>query len=185
TMQASRLPLSTVETYGGESGFGGEGVYPVREWAPEGPNLAHGSKGGPGGGGARGTGGEAGAGGGQGGKHTNPRVGGGRRGAAALRGSSWKLSGGSQWSAGPTNASKKPQVLRATRRSWARSAPARNSSTGGSGWLTRQATAGAPSHNSSSGSAAGREAGATPATSAPSSRGQPSEGHITPSDLTT
>ena len=37
-------------------------------------------------------------------------------------GISWKLSGGSQWSASPTNVSKNSQVLRATRRRARRSA---------------------------------------------------------------
>src|SRR3972149_5147535 len=36
--------------------------------------------------------------------------------ASAAAGLSWKLSGGSQWSSGPTKVSKKAQVLRETRR---------------------------------------------------------------------
>ena len=57
-------------------------------------------------------------------------------------GSSWKLSGGSQWSSSPTKVSKKCQVRRAIRRSARRSVAGQRARSTGRGRLTQKATSG-------------------------------------------
>ena len=74
--------------------------------------------------------------------------------ATAGAGSSWKLSGGSQWSSGPTNVSKNRHVRRAMRRSASWSvAESRSATDSGGGRLTRRATTGDSSHRATNGRA--------------------------------
>ena len=84
--------------------------------------------------------------------------------ATTPRGSSWKLSGGSQLSSGPMNSSKNPQVLRATRRISRRSSAVNSTFFSGVGRDTNHATAGASTHRASTGTAAHSAAGWTWAT---------------------
>ena len=63
-------------------------------------------------------------------------------------GSSWKLSGGSPWSSGPTNVSKNSQVRRAVRRSDSMSASESSSDADSvADRLTHRATTGESSHS--------------------------------------
>ena len=77
--------------------------------------------------------------------------------ATTGRGSSWKLSGGSPWSSGPTNVSKNRQVRRAVRRSGAMSAAdSCSAAVSAGGWLTHLATRGDSSHSTMNGAATRR-----------------------------
>ena len=71
------------------------------------------------------------------------------------------LSGGSQWSSAVTNVSKNCQVLRATRRRWARSRSSSSTARGRSARLSQKAIAGETIHNSNGDAAAGSAAGRT------------------------
>src|SRR4051794_25722817 len=93
-------------------------------------------------------------------------------------GSSWKLSGGSQWSVGPTNVSKKLQVWRATRRSSFVSAGASGTSAVGGDWLTQYPTSGARNQASRNGAATGRAAGFTSPTISASAMAPAGDGHM-------
>ena len=79
--------------------------------------------------------------------------------ATSPSGSSWWLSGGSQWSSGPTKVSKKSQVRRARRRRKARSASASAGGARRRGRPVRSAISGDASHRSSTGAAARRAPG--------------------------
>ena len=80
-------------------------------------------------------------------------------------GASWKLSGGKPWSSGPTNVAKNRHVRRAiNRRARASSNDSCSALAIRRGTLMKRATAGAASHSSRNGSAAGHASGRIHAT---------------------
>ncbi len=86
---------------------------------------------------------------------SSPRFVGEVRCATMPRGCSWKWSGGSQWSSGPTSRSKYSQVRRAIRRSCWRCPMDSGCCLGAIGLLIHSATSGEASQASRSGAAAG------------------------------
>ncbi len=86
--------------------------------------------------------------------------------AIAGPGSSWKLSGGSQWSASPTKVSKNAQVLRAILRRNRACASVRWAARRCRGRLSHQAIPGDANQSASTGRAAARALGPTTATPA-------------------
>ena len=68
------------------------------------------------------------------------------RAATPVGGSSWKLSGGSQFSSAVTKVSKKCQVLRAMRRRKTSCSAVNSGAAGSIGWLIHQAIHGAANH---------------------------------------
>src|SRR5580765_4094771 len=82
-------------------------------------------------------------------------------------GSSWKLSGGSQWSSGPTKVSKKLQVRRAAARRKRVCSEVSRASRRASGRLAHHAMAGEKSHSSRIGDAENQSAATVSAVAGP------------------
>ncbi len=150
----ARLPLSTVETYSGNSGLSERRVVPVVEMAAVTLHAGQGAERLA----AVRSSSLAGAAiaevaGGQVRQQRHADVGrAGARGDASA-GFSWKLSGGSQFSSAVTKTSKKRQVRRDSFCRKTRCASDRWTGGGGSGRLSHQATSGETSHRPSSGPA--------------------------------